>query len=53
VLFEGFTAWHSSGWKWFGQVQTLRRSLMGPPVLHDVQMYAVSLHFSRACRERS
>ncbi|KAH9025471.1 hypothetical protein EDB85DRAFT_2149808 [Lactarius pseudohatsudake] len=30
VLLEGSTAWHSSGWKWFSQVQMLRRSLMGP-----------------------
>lgn len=41
VLLEGSTSWHSSGWKWFGQVQVLRRSLMGPPMLCDVQMYAV------------
>ena len=45
VLLDGSTAWHSSGWKWFGQVQMLRRSLMGPPLLYDVQMYAVSPHF--------
>ncbi|KAN0132380.1 hypothetical protein V8E53_009806 [Lactarius tabidus] len=30
------TAWHSSGWKWFGQVQRLRQSLMGPRLPHDV-----------------
>ncbi|KAI0298023.1 fungal-specific transcription factor domain-containing protein [Multifurca ochricompacta] len=30
VLLDGPPAWHSSGWKWFGQVQMLRRSLMGP-----------------------
>jgi hypothetical protein len=45
VLLDGSTAWHSSGWKWFSQVQMLRRSLMGPPLLYDVQMYAVSSHF--------
>jgi hypothetical protein len=45
VLLDGSTAWHSSGWKWFSQVQMLRRSLMGPPLLYDVQMYAVSPHF--------
>jgi hypothetical protein len=50
VLLDGFTAWHSSGWKWFGQVQILRRSLAGLPLLYDVQTYAVSPHFSRACR---
>jgi len=51
VLLEGSTSWHSSGWKWFGQVQVLRRSLIGPPTLYDVQMYAVSRHFRYACRE--
>jgi hypothetical protein len=55
VLLDGSTAWHSSGWKWFSQVQMLRRSLMGPPLLYDVQMYAVSPHFFsdalRTCRE--
>lgn len=45
VLLDGSTSWHSSGWKWFSQVQTLRRSLMGPPLLYDVQMYAVRPHF--------
>jgi hypothetical protein len=42
VLLEGSTSWHSSGWKWFAQVQVLRRNLMGPPLLFDVQMYVVS-----------
>jgi hypothetical protein len=55
VLLDGSTAWHSSGWKWFSQVQMLRRSLMGPPLLYDVQMYVVSPHFFsdalRTCRE--
>lgn len=48
MLLEGSTSWHSSGWKWFGQVQVLRRSLMGPPMLYDVQMYAVGPHFRYA-----
>ncbi|KAH9992246.1 fungal-specific transcription factor domain-containing protein [Russula compacta] len=49
VLLEGPTAWHSSGWKWFGQVQMLRRSLMGPPSLYDVQMYALACLFLQGC----
>jgi hypothetical protein len=49
VLLEGSTAWHSSGWKWFAQVQMLRRSLMGLPVLHDVQMYALACLFLQGC----
>ena len=44
ILLDGSNAWHSSGWKWFSQVQMLRRSLMGPPLLYDVQMYVVSPH---------
>jgi hypothetical protein len=49
VLLEGTTAWHSSGWKWFSQVQRLRQSLMGPPLLYDVQMYVVRHHFLTTC----
>ncbi|KAH9173662.1 fungal-specific transcription factor domain-containing protein [Lactarius sanguifluus] len=49
VLLEGSTAWHSSGWKWFSQVQMLRRSLMGPPVLYDVQMYTLACLFLQGC----
>jgi hypothetical protein len=33
VLLEGSPSWHSSGWKWFEQVQVLRRSLMRPPAV--------------------
>jgi hypothetical protein len=51
VLLDGSNAWHSSGWKWFVQVQMLRRSLTGPPVLYDVQMYAVSPHVYPTCQE--
>ena len=50
VLLEGTTAWHSSGWKWFSQVQRLRRSLMGPPLLYDVQMYGVRHRFDHVCK---
>jgi len=49
VLLDGSTAWHSSGWKWFSQVQMLRRSLMGPPLLYDVQMYALACLFLQGC----
>ncbi|KAI9511917.1 fungal-specific transcription factor domain-containing protein [Russula earlei] len=49
VLLEGCTAWHSSGWKWFAQVQMLRRSLMGPPLLHDVQLCALACLFLQGC----
>ncbi|KAI0248863.1 fungal-specific transcription factor domain-containing protein [Lactifluus subvellereus] len=49
VLLDGSTSWHSSGWKWFGQVQMLRRTLMGPPLLYDVQMYALACLFLQGC----
>ncbi|KAH9990706.1 fungal-specific transcription factor domain-containing protein [Russula vinacea] len=49
VLLDGSNAWHSSGWKWFGQVQMLRRSIMGTPVLYDVQMYALAVLFLQGC----
>ncbi|KAF8492551.1 fungal-specific transcription factor domain-containing protein [Russula emetica] len=49
VLLDGSTAWHSSGWKWFSQVQMLRRNLMGPPLLYDVQMYALACLFLQGC----
>jgi hypothetical protein len=39
------TAWHSLGWKWFGEVQRLRQSLMVPRIPHDVQVYVARHHF--------
>jgi hypothetical protein len=44
VLLKGSPSWHSSGWKWFRQVQVLRWSLMGPPLLYDARMYVVGPH---------
>ncbi|KAF8486393.1 fungal-specific transcription factor domain-containing protein [Russula ochroleuca] len=49
VLLDGSNAWHSSGWKWFGQVEMLRRSLMDTPVLYDVQTYALAVLFLQGC----
>jgi hypothetical protein len=41
VLLED--AWsHSAGWKWFNQVQMVRKSLLAPPRLYDLQIYCVS-----------
>jgi hypothetical protein len=40
VLLEGFPM--SSGWKYFHQVQLLRKSLLAPPTLFDVQVCCVS-----------
>lgn len=33
----------SAGWKWFSQVQVVRKSLFQSPTLHDVQTYCVSI----------
>lgn len=32
---------HSSGWKWFDQVQVHRKSFLSPPRLYDLQIFAV------------
>ncbi|CUA75982.1 Cutinase transcription factor 1 alpha [Nectria haematococca mpVI] [Rhizoctonia solani] len=37
---------HSAGWKYFEQVQFLRRSLLTPPKLFDLQIMAVSASFA-------
>ncbi|ELU37004.1 nucleus protein [Rhizoctonia solani AG-1 IA] len=39
---------HSAGWKYFEQVQFLRRSLLTPPKLFDLQIMAVSAHAARS-----
>ena len=41
VLLDGETSRNSSGWKWFNQVQVIRKSLMSPPTLYDLQVYVV------------
>ncbi|KAF9032105.1 hypothetical protein BDZ89DRAFT_1063488 [Hymenopellis radicata] len=41
VLLDGETSKRSSGWKYFMQVQSVKRSLMTPPTIHDLQFYAL------------
>ncbi|KAG8213475.1 hypothetical protein J3R82DRAFT_12012 [Butyriboletus roseoflavus] len=36
---------HSAGWKFFEQVQMVRRTLLGPPCLEDLQIYCLSVQF--------
>ncbi|KAF5328362.1 hypothetical protein D9619_013333 [Psilocybe cf. subviscida] len=36
---------YSRGWKWFDQVQMSSRSLIAPPTLYDLQVYALSAQF--------
>lgn len=43
---------HSAGWKFFTQVQMVRRTLLGPPSLEDLQSYCVGV-FPTIFRRRS
>lgn len=38
-------SWHSAGWKWFSQVDMLRKSWLAPnpPSLYDLQMHCVCM----------
>ena len=40
VFLEGQNE-HSAGWKFFEQVQMVRKTLLGPPCLEDLQVYCV------------
>lgn len=42
VLLDGTDSPHSAGWKWFRQVQWVRKSLLSPPRLYDLQIACVS-----------
>ena len=41
VLLDDNPISQSAGWKWFQQVQMVRKSLLAPPRLYDLQIYAV------------
>ena len=41
VKLDGIDDWHSSGWKWFNQVDAYQRSYIGSPTLYDLQFYCV------------
>ncbi|KZT23297.1 hypothetical protein NEOLEDRAFT_1180171 [Neolentinus lepideus HHB14362 ss-1] len=45
VLMEGTRSQHSAGWQWFNQVQMVRKSLLAPPCLYDLQLYTLSVIF--------
>lgn len=45
---DGEFQWHSNGWKWFNQVQLIRKSLLQPPNLWDLQFYCLSVMFLQA-----
>ena len=41
VLLDGVDSYHSSGWRWFNQVQSVKKSFLCPPTLYDLQFYCV------------
>ncbi|KAL0058878.1 Gypsy retrotransposon integrase-like protein 1 [Marasmius tenuissimus] len=43
VRLDGEESWLSSGWKWFDQVQLVRKALLSPPSLYDLQFYYVRI----------
>ncbi|KAF5342022.1 hypothetical protein D9611_002055 [Ephemerocybe angulata] len=45
VLLDGEPSSHSAGWKWFEQVQMVKKSLLAPPSLYDLQFYCLSVQF--------
>ncbi|KAF8834771.1 hypothetical protein BDN67DRAFT_914233 [Paxillus ammoniavirescens] len=45
VFLEGVNSEHSAGWKYFQQVQMVRKTLLGPPCLEDLQVYCLSVMF--------
>ncbi|KAJ7836530.1 fungal-specific transcription factor domain-containing protein [Mycena leptocephala] len=45
VLLDGTDNLHSSGWRWFEQLQLMRNPLGPPPCLYDLQFSALSVIF--------
>ena len=43
VFLDGTDSYHSCGWKWFEQVQLIKKSLLAPPSLYELQFFSVSL----------
>jgi hypothetical protein len=41
VFLEGTDSAHSCGWKWFTQVEIVKKSLLAPPSLYDLQFLSV------------
>ncbi|KAG5732476.1 Transcriptional activator protein acu-15 [Termitomyces sp. T112] len=45
TLLDGVEDLSSAGWRWYQQVQTVRRSVLAPPSLCDLQYYCLSVIF--------
>ena len=43
VFLPGANSEHSAGWKWFDQVQMVRKARLAPPTIYDLQNYSVSI----------
>jgi hypothetical protein len=43
VLYPGSNSWHSAGWRWYNQVQFMKRSQLAKPTLYDVQFCFVGI----------
>lgn len=49
ILLDGVDSFHSCGWKWFDQVQMVKKSLLTAPTLYDLQYYCVSFRTASPC----
>ncbi|KAF7967970.1 hypothetical protein HWV62_32437 [Athelia sp. TMB] len=45
VFLPNANSLHTAGWKYFDQVQMVRKSLLAPPCLYDLQVYVLSVLF--------
>ncbi|KAF8643172.1 hypothetical protein AX16_009214 [Volvariella volvacea WC 439] len=45
VRLDGEKGFHSNGWKYFHQVQLVKKSLLSPPSLYELQFYCLSVQF--------
>ena len=43
AMLDGVDSYHSCGWICFDQVQMIKRSMLSPPTLFDIQCYCVKL----------
>ncbi|KAG5642750.1 hypothetical protein DXG03_002231 [Asterophora parasitica] len=48
TLYPGRTSLHSAGWRWFEQVEVIRKSFVAPPSLGELQNHALHVLFSQA-----
>ncbi|KAK7043157.1 Gypsy retrotransposon integrase-like protein 1 [Paramarasmius palmivorus] len=51
VLLSPTESWLSSGWKWFRQVEHIRKSIWCPPSLYHLQFYGLSCIFLHGCTD--